>query len=136
MILLAGEIPSEKVLEELLKISSEFGAIKANTENIADNLKVVRNDVSSLRTDVDTLIDKSNVFQMEVNKKLTDAETSSKIASERVAILFDKELKSLQEIAEQRRASGSKFNKFSFVTTIIVSIISSSLIVALLRGLI
>jgi hypothetical protein len=136
VILLAGEIPFEKVLDELLKLSSEFGAIKANTENIADNLKVVRNDVSGLRTDVDILINKSNVFQMEVTKKLTDAETSAKIASERVTILFDKELKDLELIAEQSRYSGSKFNKFSFVITIIASIISSSLIVALLRGLI
>lgn len=136
MILLAGEIPFEKVLDELLKISSEFGTIKANTENIANNLQVVRNNVSGLRTDVDILINKFNVFQMEVNKKLTDAETSSKIASERVSILFDKELKDVQEIAEQSRTSGSKFNKFSFVITIIVSIVSSSLIVALFRGLI
>lgn len=136
MILLAGEIPFEKVLDELLKISSEFGTIKANTENIANNLQVLRNNVSGLRTDVDILINKFNVFQMEVNKKLTDAETSSKIASERVSILFDKELKDVQEIAEQSRASGSKFNKFSFVITIIVSIVSSSLIVALFRGLI
>jgi len=136
VILLAGEIPFEKVLDELLKISSEFGTIKANTENIEDNLKVVRNDVSGLRTDVDILISKSNVFQMEVNKKLTDVETSAKIASERVTILFDKELKDLQEIAEQSRVSGSKFNRFSFVITIIVSIISSALVVTLFKGLI